>query len=62
MGCLEALVKMVWGTDERARQDHAAGDRMLAEAEAKVEKLQRVLDDSPARNLDEALVQLSHRE
>lgn len=53
-------MKSLWGTDTRCRSEHAEGEKMLADAEAKVDRLKEVLDDSPARNLDEALVQVSH--
>ena len=62
MSLVEAVVKMIWGTDEKCLRERREGERMIAEAEAKVDRLQRVLDEGPARNLDEALYQMTHRE
>jgi hypothetical protein len=61
MRLVEALVKMIWGTDERCERERAATDRMLADAEQKVETLQHVLDERAPRNLDETLYELTHR-
>lgn len=56
-------MKCLWGTDAKCRQpdEHAEGERMLADAERKVDRLQAVLDERPPRNLDEALYEMSQR-
>lgn len=54
-------MKLVWGTDERCAHDQDETERMLAEAERKVEKLITTLDDRPPKNLDEALYEMSRR-
>lgn len=60
VGIVEAVLKALWGTDTRCSNERVAGDRMIADAEAKVAGLQRVLDERPARNLDEAMYDMSH--
>lgn len=57
VGIFEAVVKALWGTDAACKQQEQRreGERMIAEAEAAVADLQRVLDDRPPRNLDEAV-------
>lgn len=54
-------MKLAWGTDAKCQQQRAEGDRMLDEAERKVDTLQQVLDERPPKTLDEALYQLTHR-
>lgn len=63
MRFMEAVVKLLWGTDTKcaSQEARAEGDRMLADAERKVDKLQQTLDESPARDLDEAIYQMTHR-
>jgi len=61
VGIFGAVVKAIWGTDAKCERQRAEGDRMIADAEAKVADLQRVLDDRPPRNLDEAVYGLSRR-
>jgi hypothetical protein len=56
----EAVMKGLWGTDERCRRDRAEGERMIAEAERKVGQLNAALD-KPPRNLDETLYQMTRR-
>lgn len=50
-----------FGTDASCDRERAEGERMVADAEAKVEGLQRVLDERPARNLDEAMYDITRR-
>lgn len=54
-------MKSLWGTDARCQQEdeRAMGERMVAEAERKVDRLQQVLDEHPPRNLDETLYQMT---
>lgn len=57
-------MKAIWGTDEsvRSQQSKDSATRMIANAEVSVDRLNRVLDERPARNLDEALYQVSRRD
>jgi hypothetical protein len=59
MRLLEAIMKAVWGTDEKCRQQRAEGDRMLARAEKRVSELNAVLHEKPPRNLDEAIYEMT---
>jgi hypothetical protein len=50
----------LFGTDEACRQEHDQSQRMIDEAEAKVTRLHKALDDRPPRNLDEAVYGITH--
>lgn len=56
-------MKGLWGTDTKCRQsdEQEKGERIVAEAERKVDQLQAVLDERPPRNLDEALLEMTTR-
>jgi len=56
-------MKAIFGTDTRCREvERRAADEMLARVEAKMALLDKALDERPARNLDEALRQVSKSE
>lgn len=61
---VEALMKAVWGTDERCQQpgQRAESDAMLDRAERRVERLQARLEQRPPDNLDQAMRELTRSE
>jgi hypothetical protein len=61
VGIFEAVVKAIWGTDTRCKQERAEGERLVADAETKIAQLQRTLDEAPPRNLDEAVYEMTRR-
>lgn len=63
MGIARDIMRAVFGTNTkcRLREERIKTDKMLAEAERKVERLDAALDSRPARNLDEAIEQVSQR-
>lgn len=56
------VLRAWFGTDASCEREREEGERLVAEAEAKVDTLQRVLDERPARNLDEAMYDLTRRQ
>lgn len=54
-------MKAFFGTDAKCAAQRAQGERMVADAEAKIATLQHTLDARPVRNLDEAMYDLTHR-
>jgi hypothetical protein len=64
MRFMEAVMKLLWGTDTKCSSQHARaqGAEMVADAERKVDALQQVLNERPARDLDEALYQMTRGE
>ena len=61
MRLLEALMKAVWGTDEKCRlsSQRAESDRILEQAERSVDRLNLALGERPPVNLDEALYEMT---
>jgi hypothetical protein len=59
----EAVMKGLWGTDTRCASANQRKDaeRLVAEAEAKVDQLNRTLDEAPPKNLDEAIYVMMRR-
>ncbi len=56
-------MKAVFGTDTRCREvERRAADEMLTRVEQQMEQLDKALSERPARNLDEALRQVSKSE
>lgn len=58
---VEALMKAIWGTDQRCREpvERAETDAMLERAERRVERLRATLDHHPPRNIDETMRQIT---
>lgn len=54
-------MRAAFGTDTKCerQEQRIKAEQMIREAEARVDKLNNVLDQSPARDLDEALRQMS---
>jgi hypothetical protein len=61
MELVRAIMKAIFGTDAKCRHqtERAITDKMLAQVERKVERLDAALDGRPAKNMDEALQQLT---
>ncbi len=63
MGAMRAVMKAIFGTDTKCREiERHAADEMLSRVERQMEKLDEALNERPARNLDEALRQVSRSE
>lgn len=63
MCAMRAVMKAIFGTDARCREvERNEADEMLASVEKKMALLDEALNERPARNLDEALRQVSGSE
>lgn len=63
MRTIRAVFKSIFGTDTRCREvERHATDEMLNRVERQMERLDSAFEERPARNIDEALRQISGSE
>ncbi|MBA3240925.1 MAG: hypothetical protein H0T60_06830 [Acidobacteria bacterium] len=63
MRTIRAVLKSIFGTDTRCREvERHAADEMLNRVERQMAQLDIAFEERPARNIDEALRQVSRSE
>ncbi len=63
VGIMRAVMRSIFGTDARCREvERREADEVLARVEQKMATLQVALRERPARNVDEALQQISREQ